>query len=321
VRVPATAANLGAGFNCLGLALELYNTFEVRECCAGIKIEITGKEKDTFPRDKTNLFLKAADRIFKKCGYAPKGLRIKINSCIPIGRGLGSSASSIVAGAVAANEFCRKKLPQDELMQLCAELEGHADNIVAAFLGGLTICGFKNRQLCYKKLFVRHGLRAIIAIPESLTVKTKDAVEVLPKKVPVGDAVFNISRVAFFVSGIMSDELELMGLGMEDRVHQPYRKALIPGLEDVFAAAKKAGAHGIALSGSGSSVIALTHRYPQPVGEAMRETFKRHGIEANIMVLDADNEGVKVQIKKKNRKWCNGNRVLVHSGRQGKFDE
>jgi len=298
VRVPATAANLGAGFNCLGLALELYNIFEVRECRAGIKIEITGKEKDVLPKNKTNLFLQAAERVFKKCGYVPKGLRIKINSCIPIARGLGSSASSIVAGAVAANELCKRKLSCDELIQLCAELEGHADNIVAAFLGGLTICGFKNRQLFYKKLFVRYGLRAIIAIPKRLTVKTKDAVEVLPKRVPFEDAVFNISRVAFFVSGIMSDELELMGLGMEDRLHQPYRKALIPGLEDVFATAKKAGAHGVALSGSGSSVVALTHRYPYPIGRAMREAFKRHGIEAKIVVLDADNDGVKVQAKK-----------------------
>lgn len=319
VRVPATAANLGAGFNCLGLALELYNTFEIRECYAGTKIEITGKEKDAFPKGKTNLFLQAADRVFKKCGYAPKGLRIKIDSCIPIARGLGSSAASIVAGAVAANEFCRKKLLQDELMQLCAELEGHADNIVPAFLGGLTICGFKNRQLCYKKLFVRHGLRAIIAIPERLTVKTKDALEVLPQKVPFEDAVFNISRVAFFLSGIMSDDLELMGLGMEDHLHQPYRKALIPGLEDVFAAARKAGAHGVSLSGSGPSVIALTHRYPQPIGEAMRETYKRHGIEAKIMVLDADNKGV--EIKKRKEKWRDGSRVLVNSGRQEKQDE
>lgn len=298
VRVPATAANLGAGFNCLGLALELYNTFEVTECLAGIKMEITGKEKDGFPKNKTNLFLQAADRVFKKCGYAPKGLRIKINSCIPIARGLGSSASSIIAGAVVANEFCKIKLSYDELMQLCAELEGHADNIVAAFLGGLAICGYKDKRLIYRNFFVRHGIRAIVVIPQKLEVRTKDAIKILPKTVPFNDAVFNISRVAFFVSGIMSDELELMGLGMEDRLHQPYRKALIPGLEDVFAAAKKAGAHGVALSGSGSSVIALTHRYPYPIGKAMREAFKCRGIEAKIMVLDADNGGVKIQIKK-----------------------
>jgi homoserine kinase len=298
VRVPATAANLGAGFNCSGLALELYNTFEVRESRAGIKIEITGDEKDSLPKDKTNLFFQALERVFERCGYVPKGLRIKINSCIPTARGLGSSASSIVAGAVAASEFCKKKLSQEELMQICTELEGHADNIVAAFLGGLTICGYKDKQLIYRNFFVRHGLRAIIALPKNLEVKTKDAIALLPRKVPLEDAVFNISRVAFFVSGIMSDDLELMGLGMEDRLHQPYRKIMIPGLEDVFIAAKNAGAHGVALSGSGSSIIALTNRYPQPIGRAMREAFKRHGIEAKIMVLEADNEGVKVQAKK-----------------------
>jgi homoserine kinase len=294
VRVPATAANLGAGFNCLGLALELYNTFEVRECRAGMKIEITGNEKDGLPKDKTNLFFQAADRVFKKCGYAPKGLRIRINSCIPVARGLGSSAALIVAGAVAANEFYGNKLSQDDLMRLCADLEGHPDNIVAAFLGGLTICGYKDKQLVYKNFFVRHGLRAIIAVPQNLEVETKNAVAILPKKVPFEDAVFNISRTAFFISGILEDELGIMGLGMEDRLHQPYRKALVPGLEDVFKAAKDAGAQGAALSGSGPSVIVLTHLYPQPIGEAMKKAFRQHGVKAKIMVLDADNEGVKI---------------------------
>lgn len=298
VRVPATAANLGAGFNCLGLALELYNTFEAKECRAGLKIEITGEEKDGLPKDKTNLFLQAAERVFKRCGYTPKGLRIRINNRIPVARGLGSSAASIVAGAVVANELCKKKLSQEELMQICAELEGHADNIVAAFLGGLTICGYKDGQLNYRNFFVRYGLRAIIAIPMNLVVKTKDAVKVLPKKIPFEDAVFNISRVAFFVSGIIEDDLEAMGFGMEDRLHQPYRKALIPGLEEVFVAARNAGAHGVSLSGSGPSVIAITHRYPQPIGEAMKIAFRRNGIEAKVMILDADNDGVKVKAKR-----------------------
>lgn len=282
----------------MGLALALYNAFEVRECRSGIKIEITGKEKNGLPKGKTNLFFQAAEMVFKKCGYVPEGLRIKIKSCIPIARGLGSSAALIVAGAVAANEFCGKRLSQDDLMQLCADLEGHPDNIVAAFLGGLTICGYEDNRLIYKNFLVRHGLRAIIAVPQNLEVKTKEAVAILPKKIPLEDVVFNISRVAFFISGILEDELDIMGLGMEDRLHQPYRKALVPGLEDVFKAAKHAGAHGVALSGSGPSVIALTHRYPQPIGRAMKIAFGRNGIEAKVMILDADNEGIKVKVKR-----------------------
>lgn len=314
VQVSATTANLGAGFNCLGLALELYTTLEMKEIRSGINlpakpclpvdrswqmgIEITGEGKNVLPRDEKNLSFQAAYKVFKMCGYSPKGLRIKINNHIPITRGLGSSAASIVAGAVAANEICRKKLSQNELIQLCAEFEGHADNVVAAFLGGLTISGYKNEQLIYKNFFVRHGIRVIIAIPQSLEVKTKDAVAILPNKVPFDDAVFNISRVAFFVSGIISDDLETMGLGMEDHLHQPYRKVLIPGLEDVFEATKKAGAHGVSLSGAGSSVVAITNRYPQPIGEVMKKAFRQNGIEAKVIILDVDNEGVKVQIKK-----------------------
>ena len=145
---------------------------------------------------------------------------------------------------------------------------------------------------------MRYGIRAIIAIPQNLEVKTMDAVAVLPKKVPFRDAVFNISRVAFFINGIIADDLETMGLGMEDRLHQLYRKALIPGLEDVFEAAKKAGAHGVSLSGAGSSVVAITNRSPQPIGEAMKKAFKRNGIKAKVMILDVDNGGVKTQQEK-----------------------
>ena len=298
VRIPATAANLGAGFNCLGLALELYNTLEMKEIRSGVKIGISGEGKDVLPRDKKNLSFQAAYRVFKRCGYTLKGIKIKINNRIPIARGLGSSAASIVAGAVAANEICKKKLSQEELMQICAELEGHADNIVAAFLGGLTICGYKDNKLIYKNFFVRYGIRAIIAIPQNLEVKTRDAIAILPKKVPLEDAVFNLSRVAFFVSGIINDDLEAMGLGMEDRLHQPYRKALIPGLDGVFEAAKKAGAHGVSLSGAGSSVVAITNRNPGPIGQAMKKAFRRNGIEAKVVILDVDNEGIEVQVAK-----------------------
>jgi homoserine kinase len=297
VRVPATTANMGAGFNCLGLALELYSTIKMEEVRSGLKIEITGEGEYSLPTDEKNLSFQAANKVFKICGYSPKGLQIKTNNHIPIARGLGSSASAIVAGAVAANELCRKKLSQDDLIRLCAELEGHADNIVAAFLGGLTICGYKDKRLIYKKFFVRNGIRAVVAIPQNLEVKTTDAVAVLPKKVPFEDAVFNISRVAFFVSGLINDDLEVMGLGMEDRLHQPYRKALMPGLEDVFEAAKKAGAHGVSLSGAGSSVVAITNRNPAPIVEAMKKAFKRKGIEAKGMILDADNEGIEIQLK------------------------
>ena len=194
IRVPATTANLGAGFNCLGMAMGLYTNLKMTETHSGMNIEIFGEGKGVFPRDERNLSFRAADKVFKECGYVLKGIRLKLNNNIPISRGLGSSAASIVAGAVAANELCSGKLTQDDLIYLCAELEGHADNVVAAFLGGMTICGFNGDQLIYKKSFVRYGIRAILAIPENLEITTKDSVSVLPKKVPFEDAVFNINR-------------------------------------------------------------------------------------------------------------------------------
>ncbi len=293
--MPATAANLGAGFNCLGLALELYNTLEISEANSGIGIKISGEGKNDLPKNRSNLSLKAIYKVFAVCGYKPKGLKINMHNRIPVSRGLGSSAAAIVAGAVAANELCAKKLSQDDLMQLCADLEGHPDNIAAAFLGGMAICGYEDDKLIYTNIFMQCGLRAIIAVPQNLMIETKDAVAVLPKRVPLIDTVFNLSRVAFFIKGLMADELEVMGLGMDDRLHQSYRKSLIPGLEDVFKAAKGSGANGVALSGAGPSVIAITNRLPDPIGEAMKRAFAAKGIKAKIMVLDASNKGVKVE--------------------------
>lgn len=297
VRVPATTANLGAGFNCLGLALELYNDLELEETDGESSIEICGEGEDSLPRNEDNLCLQATKAVLDRCGYRPKGLRFRLTNRIPITKGLGSSAAAIVASAVATNQLCGNGLPTDELIQVCSNLEGHADNIVAAFIGGLTVCGYRDNQVVYKNFFIRRGIRAIVAIAE-IELKTKDAISLLPQQVPFEDAVFNISRCGLFLSGIISDDLDLMGLGMEDRLHQPYRIPLIPGVEGVFKEALRAGAHGVALSGAGPSVVAITNRYPQPIGEAMEEAFKRNGIESKVMILDVDNKGIKIQQEK-----------------------
>lgn len=293
VKVPATTANLGAGFNCLGLALELYNNLELEETEGESKVEIYGEGEDSLPRNEDNLCFQAAKAVLDRCGYRPKGLKFRLTNQIPIARGLGSSAAAIVASAVAANQVCGNRLSTDELIRLCSKLEGHPDNIVAAFLGGLTVCGERDGRVVYKNFFVRRGIRAIVVVP-GIELKTRDAVSVLPYRVPFEDAVFNISRCALFLSGIMSDDLDLMGHGMEDRLHQPYRMPLIPGVEEVFKEAKRAGAHGVALSGSGPSVAAITNRPPGPIGQAMKKAFKESGIEAKVMTLDVANEGVRI---------------------------
>lgn len=295
VCVPATAANLGSGFDCFGLALGLYQTLKMEEIPGRvIRISARGEGNSVLAKNKTSLSLKAAYKVFEASGYNPKGLRISIVNNIPVARGLGSSAASIVAGALAANEICKRRLPQENLMQICSDIETHADNVVASFLGGLTICGHEKKKLIYRNFFVRYGLRAVIAVPLNLEIKTKEAVRILPKKVPFRDAAFNISRSAFFISGMLTDDLEAVGLGMSDRLHHPYREKMIPGLEDVFRAAKKAGAQGVSLSGSGPAVMTLTHRYPKPIGDAMKAAFKNIGIKAKVMVLDIDNKGARI---------------------------
>ncbi|GIX46531.1 MAG: homoserine kinase [Candidatus Tectimicrobiota bacterium] len=292
VRVPATTANLGSGFDVLGLALQLYNTFTLTVTAEpGWRVE--GPPGLAVPRDDRNLFYHAARRLFSRLGVVPEGLRLALQVDIPLARGLGSSASAIVGGLLAANALLGQPLPAAALLALAVELEGHPDNVTPALVGGLTLAYRIDSEPRYLSLPFPHELSLLLAIPE-LEVPTHQARAVLPAQVSRADAVFNCSRTALWVYALQNRRYDLLAVAMEDRLHQPYRTALVPALPEALAAGYRAGALGVALSGAGPTVVAITQGAEAAVAAALQEAFARHGLACQVRCVRADNQGATV---------------------------
>lgn len=293
VRVPATTGNVGSGFDCLGMALELYNAVDVSDEADGLTVDVVGEGAQTIPRDDTNLCVRAAMAVFDRVGTRPRGLRFLLHHAIPVSRGLGSSGAAIVAGAAAANELMGRPLETAGLLRLCTDLEGHPDNVVPSLLGGLAVSGERDGQIIYRTFEIPRNLMAVVAVPD-FTLDTAIARRALPDRVPLHDAVFNLCSVGLLVSGLLVGDYRLLRPGMDDRLHQPYRQHLIPGLRDVIAAALDAGAHGAALSGAGPTVIALASHSQAQIGSAMVEAFTQQQITGRSFILHIENSGTQV---------------------------
>jgi len=290
VQVPATTANLGPGFDTLGMALQLYNFVEMEEIDQGLQIEVEGEGWQFIPLNDSNLVIKVADMVFKRVRYQPKGLRVRLINNVPVASGLGSSATAIVGGLVAANVLSGNKLSRKELLVMATSLEGHPDNVAPALLGGLVVSAVVDGDVKYIKINPPVNMRCVVATPE-FPLSTKKAREVLPHQVSMSDAVFNISRTALLVSSLMQGDLTLMSVAMDDRLHQPYRCSLIPGMKKVFAAVKLAGAKGVALSGAGPTLIAFTAGGEEHIVKVMKDTFKESGVKCRVRIVDPTPEG------------------------------
>ncbi|MHB8918548.1 MAG: homoserine kinase [Desulfocucumaceae bacterium] len=284
VQVPATTANLGPGFDCLGMALQLYNSVEMTETGTGLHIEIHGEGNQDIPRDENNMVFQAARKVFKQAGLKPTGLRIKLSNNIPVARGLGSSTAAIVGGMIAANIISGNKLDNKDIINLAYSMEGHPDNVAAAVLGGIVVAVPADGEVRCIKIPPPKQLQAAISIPD-FTLPTRTSREVLPQQVPINDAAFNLGRVALLVSALYTGDINQFGVAMEDRLHQPYRTNLVPGMKKVFAAARLAGAKGITLSGSGPTIIAYSDGNMDLVARVMKDTFRQNGVKAKSMVL------------------------------------
>lgn len=284
VQVPATTANLGPGFDCLGMALELYNIIEFSKIPRGLNIEVEGEGAGDLACNEGNLVYRAAKRVFDRVGYVPAGLRIRLVNGIPVGRGLGSSAAAVIGGIIAANRLCGAELSKREILALACSMEGHPDNIAPALLGGLVIYVAVDGDITWTKISLPAGLKAVLAIPD-FTMNTLDAREALPHMVTMRDAVFNIGRAALLVAALHKGDLSVLGTAMEDKLHQSFRAGLIPGYKKVVSAARLAGARGVALSGSGPAIIALADNNLQLIAEVMKATFRESGVNARSLVL------------------------------------
>ncbi|MCX7760323.1 MAG: homoserine kinase [Hydrogenothermaceae bacterium] len=297
VRVPATTANLGAGFDTFGLALTLYNEFIVEEA-EGIYIE-TYPKSEFLENPENNLYIKIVKYLCEREGKTFYGAKLKQISDIPVARGLGSSASAIVAGILTAYAVHHKELTDEEFFEVAYKFEPHPDNLLPAWKGGFITAVKTEDKTYYQKVDFPEDIKAVVVIPD-FELSTEKARQVLPSSIPYKDAIFNLQRAALFITAIQNRRYDLIKVSMEDRLHQPYRKTLIPGFDRVIKNALDNGALGASLSGAGSTMLALaTHNF-ETIGKSMVEAFKEEGINAEYKVLDIDREGAKVEILEKN---------------------
>jgi homoserine kinase len=301
VLTPATSANLGPGFDSLGLALQLYNRFVVEESNgdpAQPLIEIHGELGAGLSTGPDNLFYRSFALLFEHLQIPVPAVRIRMQIQIPHGCGLGSSATAVVGGLVAANEWLRvqkRSLPKEELLPLAVEAEAgnHPDNVAPALLGALVATTNLDGQIHAIKTPFPDVLKAVIFTP-SFPMDTVAGRKLLPASYPKADVTFNTGRVALLLTALQTGRYELIGEAMQDRLHQPYRQALFPEMPDIIQAAVAAGAHGACLSGGGSSLIALASERFHEVLHAMQETAHKLGVEGTGMVLRADQSGARV---------------------------
>jgi homoserine kinase len=292
VRVPATTANLGPAFDCMGMALGLYSSVTL-ERSGVFALRVIGEGAGRVGAGQDNLLYQAVRHLYQQMGREPPPLRVTCRNAIPLARGLGSSSAAIVGGLTAANALEGGPLSQERLLRLAAALEGHPDNVAPALLGGCQIVASSGQALVTAAVPVRRGPKAVVFIPEA-ELSTKKARGILPAKVSRGDAVHNIGRAALLVAALSQGRWELLRAATEDRLHQPARSALVPGMGQVFAAALGAGAHGVFLSGAGPSLTALVTGDPAPVGKAMTLAAQKAGVKGSWRALRAAARGAHV---------------------------
>ncbi len=291
VKVPATTANLGPGFDCMGMALELYNTVEAEIIPGGLEITNYGRDTELIETDSSNLVYRAMTKVFNRTNFHPTGIRIKAYNEIPVARGLGSSAASTAAGLLLGNQLSGNRLDIDTLIELGTEMEGHPDNIVPAVIGGMTISYLQDGQkVRYLRMGFPDKLRLVLMVPDYV-LPTREAREVLPKSVELKDAVFNVSRAALMVASLMSRELEHLQFAVQDKLHQPYREKLIPGMKDIFETSYKWGARAVFLSGAGSTLIALIDEDNRNFIDRIRTSLAKQVLKWELNCVNVSKQG------------------------------
>lgn len=303
VKVPATTANLGPGFDSLGLALPIFNIITVEETImpgTGIEINIIDEthEQDiiSIPTDENNIVYKAIELLYNSIGQAPSELKITIRTQIPIARGLGSSASVIVGGLIAANELLGRPADEAALLSIATEIENHPDNITPAVVGGFVVSSLEeDGSVVYSKMNWPKDWNITVCIPD-YELSTSIARSVLPEEVPMKDAIFNLKHTAMLVQAVNTHDEKLMKIALHDRLHQQYREKLIPGLKEINEALlHEENVLGVVISGAGPSVLVISHgNNLNKIRETVSKVWLDLNVKSKILTLQVEEDGATV---------------------------
>ena len=291
VQTPATSANMGPGFDCLGIALDIWNTVRVDTDATGF--EIHGLGRDELPAGPDNLVAQSFRLACEEVGQPTPSVRFTCTNEIPLGRGLGSSSAAAVAGIVAANELLGRPLCDARVLALASRIEGHPDNSAAAIYGGCQVVVHEGDNVITSTVPIPDRLTAVLFVPE-MPMPTAEARSVLPTDISVHDAVFNMGRVGLLVKALATDDLDLLAIATQDRLHQPPRQSIFHPMKVIMRAALDAGAHGAFLSGAGSTILALASGREMTIGYEMAETASKAGVDGDVIVTKPTAGGVRV---------------------------
>lgn len=306
VKVPATSANIGPGFDCLGMALPIYNIVTLEETVlpgTGVEINILSDEEDVdkliidhIPRDENSVVYKAIELLYNSIGQTPTELRVNIQTSIPVSRGLGSSAAVIVGALMATNKLLGNPADESALLSIATEIEGHPDNVTPAVVGGLVMSSLENDgSIIYRKIDWPDEWAITVCIPD-VELATEISRSVIPKEVPIEDAVFNLKRMGMFMKAVHDCDSELMKVALTDKLHQPYREKLVPGLKELNEAFKhEEDVLGCVLSGAGSSMLIISKQgVIDKVQSVTQEIMDNLNVRADIRTLKIEQNGAEI---------------------------
>lgn len=295
IKIPATSANIGSGFDSLGIALTMYNEVMLEE---SDEISIESLDNVKIPTNENNLVYWSAKKLYEECGKKIPGLKIKQVNNIPIARGLGSSSACIVAGLLGANRFLGSPLSKNEIINLASKIEGHPDNTTPAITGGLVTSAIEGEKVYSVTVPVAKNIRFAVMVPP-FELKTDLARSVLPQSYSKDDVVYNLSRAALMTASLFSGNLENLRVAVSDKIHQPYRAKFIHGFENIFRLSYELGSYGTYISGAGPSIISI-------VDENSSESFRKCALSRfkdknegdwKLLMLESDSVGATISIE------------------------
>ena len=294
VRVPASTANLGPGFDCMGIALKLYCVAGFEQIESGFEISITNEGKDYIPRNENNLVFKSMKYLYDKAGKELDGIRVTIDSAIPVTRGLGSSSAAIVAGLVGANHMLGDIFGTDDILYAAYELEGHPDNVTPALLGGFDVSLCDSKKIIYSKSQVSSDLKFAAMLPD-FYLQTRKSRALLPEYTHMKNATYNIARASLLSCALAKGDAELLRFCFRDRLHQKYRFPHIRSGEYIIRAAKRFGALGGYISGAGPTIMSVVYGDTGDFKSQMESLIKTNLPNWRLVMLDADNDGAVIE--------------------------